>query len=104
MKSSPNSKLGKVGVSSNIAQNHSSSLYEVIPFHYLPHFTLQVDQKWNYEIRQSHYVPLFGFIYSYFAPINHFGPNLALFIYIFQYLALFTYIYPHLALFGYIYH
>ena len=28
-------------------------------------------------------VPLFGFIYSYFAPINHFGPDLALFICIF---------------------
>ena len=39
-------------------------------------------------------------------PICHFGPDVALFIYIFQYLALFTYIYPHLAclaLFGYIY-
>ena len=35
-----------------------------------------------------------GFIYSYFAPDNHFGPDFALFIYIFQYLALFTYIYP----------
>ena len=34
--------------------------------------------------------------------IYHFGPDLALLIYIFQYLALFTYIYPHLALFGYI--
>ena len=34
-----------------------------------------------------------------FAPIYHFGPDLAKFIYIFQYLALFTYIYPHLALF-----
>ena len=42
-------------------------------------------------------------IYSYFAPIYHFGPDLALFIYIFQYLALFTYIYPHLPLLGYAY-
>ena len=33
--------------------------------------------------------PIFGY-YSYF------GPDLALFIYIFQYLALFTYIYQHL--------
>ena len=49
----------------------------------------------------SHYVPLFGFIYSYFAPIHvyHFGPDLALFSYIFQYLALFTYIYPYLVIF-----
>ena len=53
------------------------------------------------EIRESHYVPLFGFIYSYFAPIHvyHFGPDLALFSYIFQYLALFTYIYPYLVIF-----
>ena len=36
--------------------------------------------------------------YSYFAPIYHFGPDLALFIYIVQYLALFTYIYQHLVL------
>ena len=43
-------------------------------------------------------MPLFGFIYSYFAPIYHFGPDLALFIDIFQYLVLFTYIYPHLPL------
>ena len=28
--------------------------------------------------------------------LYHFGPDLALCIYIFQYLALFTYIYPHL--------
>ena len=46
---------------------------------------------------------LFGFIYSYFAPIYHFGPDLVMCIYIFKYLALFTYIYPHLFLFGYIY-
>ena len=38
--------------------------------------------------------PLFGFIYSYFAPIYHFGTDLALFIYIFQHLPLFGYIYP----------
>ena len=33
-------------------------------------------------------------------PIYHFGPDFALFIYIFQYLALFTYICRHLALFA----
>ena len=38
-----------------------------------------------------------------FCTIYHFGTDLALFIYIFQYLALFTYIYPYLPLFGYIY-
>ena len=31
--------------------------------------------------------------------IYHFGPDLALFIYIFQYLALLNYIYPHLVIF-----
>ena len=36
--------------------------------------------------------PLFGFIYSYFAPILQFGSDLAMFIYIFKYLVLFTYI------------
>ena len=48
-------------------------------------------------------LPLFGFIYSYFALIYHFGPDLTICIYILQYLALFTYFYPHLALSGYIY-
>ena len=48
----------------------------------------------------SHYLPLLGFIYSYFAPIYNFGLDFALFIYIFQYLALFIYIYPHLPLFA----
>ena len=43
-------------------------------------------------------MPLFGFIYSYFAPIL-FGLDLALFIDIFQYLALFTYIYLYLPTF-----
>ena len=57
------------------------------------------------EIRESHHVPLFGFILpSYFAPIYHFGPDLALFIYIVKHLAIFTNIYPYLPLFGYIYH
>ena len=42
---------------------------------------------------------LFWFIYSYFAPVYHFGPDLALFMYNFQYLALLNYIYPHLVIF-----
>ena len=29
-------KSGKVGIGSNIAQNHSSHLYEVLSVHYLP--------------------------------------------------------------------
>ena len=36
MKSWPKSKLDKVGVGSNIAQNHSSGPYEVISGYYLP--------------------------------------------------------------------
>ena len=48
-------------------------------------------------------MPLFGFIYSYFAPIYHFGPYLALFIYIFQniypYLHTFSLICPYLVIF-----
>ena len=52
------------------------------------------------KLTKNHYVSLFGFIYSYLAPIYHFGPDLALFIYIFQYfLTLLNYIYPHLVIF-----
>ena len=39
MKSWPKVKLGQIGAHSNIAQIHSSSLYEVISDHYLPQFT-----------------------------------------------------------------
>ena len=48
-------------------------------------------ESWPKVKLGSHYV-LLGFIYSYFAPIYHFSPDFALFIYIFQYLALFTHI------------
>ena len=41
-----NSELVKVGIGSNIAQNHSSAPCEVISDHYLPQFTCKVDQKW----------------------------------------------------------
>ena len=53
------------------------------------------------KLTKSHYIVcvLFGFIYSYFAPVYHFGPDLALLIYIFQYLALLNYIFPHLVIF-----
>ena len=47
MKSLQKVKSGKVVVSSNIAQNNSSSLLEVISGHNLPQFTWKVDQKWN---------------------------------------------------------
>ena len=36
MKSWPKAKLGQIQVGSNIAQNHSSSPYEVISGHYFP--------------------------------------------------------------------
>ena len=39
--------LVQVGVGSNIAQNHSSSQYEVLSGHYLPQFTCKVDQNQN---------------------------------------------------------
>ena len=47
MKSWPKVKLGKVQIGSNVAQNHSSSPWEVIYGDYLPQFTWKVDQKWN---------------------------------------------------------
>ena len=53
MKIWPKVKLGQVQVGSNIAQNHSSSPYEVISGHYLPQFTWKVDQKWNYVTFKS---------------------------------------------------
>ena len=39
MKSLPKVKSGQIGVDSNIAQNHTSSIYDVIYGHYLPQFT-----------------------------------------------------------------
>ena len=43
----PKEKLGQVGVSSNIAPNHSSSIWEVISGHYWPQFILKFDHVWN---------------------------------------------------------
>ena len=48
MKRWPNVKLGQVAVGSKIAQNHSPGLQEVISSHYLPQFTWQFDNNWNY--------------------------------------------------------
>ena len=45
MENLPKVKLCQVGVGSNIAQKHSSNLYEVKAGHYWPQFT------WYYEIR-----------------------------------------------------
>ena len=61
MKSWPKVELGQIQVGSNIAQNDSSSPYEVISGHYLPQFT------WKVEIRSSFYLLQFGFIYTYLA-------------------------------------
>ena len=47
MKSLPKLKSGQIGVDSNIAQNHTSSIYNVIYGHYLPQFTWQVNQNQN---------------------------------------------------------
>ena len=49
----PKVKLGQVGVRSNIAQNHSSSLLEVIYGHYLLQFICKVDQQWNWVKLES---------------------------------------------------
>ena len=45
MKIWPKSKVGQIGVGSNIAQNHSSSLQAVLSGHYLLQFTCKIDQK-----------------------------------------------------------
>ena len=47
MKSLPKVKSGQIGVDLNIAQNHTSSIYNVIYGHYLPQFTWQVNQNQN---------------------------------------------------------
>ena len=47
MKSLQKVKSGKVVVGSNIAQNNSSSLLEVISGHNLPQFTYKVDKNLN---------------------------------------------------------
>ena len=41
----PKVKLGQIEIGSNIAQNQSSGLYDVISGHYLPQFICKVDQK-----------------------------------------------------------
>ena len=55
-------------------------------------------QQWKLRYRRNYFIIII-IIYSYFSPIYNFGPDLALFIYIFQYLALLNYIYPHLVIF-----
>ena len=47
MESLPKSKLDKVGVGSNIAQNHSYFPYEVISGYYLPPIHMKSYPIWN---------------------------------------------------------
>ena len=69
-------KLSQVEVGSNIAQNHSSSPYEVISGQYLPQFIWKVDQEWNYvkleSVRSLLKITRLVYMKSYLAII---GPN-----------------------------
>ena len=69
--------------------SHTCSLFA--PFHM---------ESWPKVKLGSHYVPLLGFIYSYFAPNIPFGSRFRLVSLYFPIFSLFTYIYPHLALFA----
>ena len=57
-------------------------------------------ESWPKVKLGSHYVPLLGFIYSYFAPNIPFWSRFRLVYLYFPILALFTNIYQHLALFA----
>ena len=75
------SKINQVEVMPfELAQNHSSSLYEVISGNYWPQFAGRQEKLTKYETG-CHYLILIGFIYPYLAPKYHFGPYLALFTY-----------------------
>ena len=47
MKSGPKLKKGQFGVCSNIAQIHSSSLYDIISGHYWLNAREMLTKKWN---------------------------------------------------------
>ena len=93
-------KLSKINIRSSWSrfEHCSESLIYPLGSHTCSLFAPFHMESWPKVKLGSHYLSLLGFIYSYFAP--NFGPDFALFIYMFQYLALFTYIYPHLALFA----
>ena len=67
MKGLPKSKLGRIEIGSNIAQNHSSSHEEVIAGHYLPQFNekltkgniAQNHSSSHEEVISGHYLPEF---------------------------------------------
>ena len=77
MKSSQKSKLGKVGVGSNLLRithltSRKSYLFIIYP---------NSHDKLSNRLGKVIMFPLFGFIYSYFAPIYHFGPDLVMYLY-----------------------
>ena len=81
MKSLPKFKLGKVGVSSNIAKNHSGHIWSL----------WKVDLNWNQV--KSLFTTIWGYVYLFLFGPNiryYFSPYLALFYLYFPYLALFT--------------
>ena len=90
IKSCLKSSLGQVGVGSNIASliyplgSHTCSLFA--PFHM---------DSWPKVKFGSHYLPLLGFIYSYFAPDIPFWSRFCL---VYLYFPIFSFIYPHLSL------
>ena len=87
----PKVKLGQAGVSSDIAQNHSSSQYEVISGHYWPQFTWKVDKIWNYV--KLLFAPIWFYL-PLFAPKI---PFVSMFSLTYLHLPLFTYIWPNVA-------
>ena len=93
MQSWPKSKLGKVGVGSNIAQNHLPSLQEVMPVHYLPHIMKSWSTVKLGKVIMCPYLDWFILICS----NNHFGPDLTLFICMFP---TFSFIFLYLATFS----
>ena len=84
-------KLGQVEVGSNIAQNHSSSLSEIISGHYLQN---SHEKLTKYEIRSLLFAPIWFYL-----PL--FGPKIpymSIFSLIYQHSLLFTNIWSYVAL------
>ena len=93
-------KLSNINIRSSWSQfeHCSKSLIYPLGSHTCSLFAQFHMDSWPKVKLGRHYVPLLGLSTLIWPPIYHFGPDFALFIYIFQYLALFTYIYPHLPL------
>ena len=95
-------KLSKINIRSSWSrfEHCSESLIYPLGSHTCSLFAPFHMESWPKVKLGSHYVPLLGFIYSYFAPNIPFWSRFSLvYLDMFQYLA-FTYIYPHLALFA----